>query len=210
MTEREPLDPRYFRREDESPDPLFYVEPRFLVHIDDAAIAAVTEAYRELLPAGGRILDLMSSWRSHLPPDVAFVEVVGLGLNAEEMADNPQLDRHVVHDLNAGQVLPFADAAFDGAVCTVSIQYMTRPVETFAQVNRVLTAGAPFILTYSNRCFPTKAIAAWLATNDTQHANIIATYFHESGGWGDVYARDRSPRTSGFADPLYVVWARKT
>ena len=209
MAAREPLDPRYFRREDELPDPLFYVEPRFLVHIDDAAIAAVTEAYRELLPAGGRILDLMSSWRSHLPPDVAFAEVVGLGLNAAEMADNPRLDRHVVHDLNAEPALPFADGAFDGAVCTVSVQYMTRPVETFAEVNRVLTPGSPFVVTYSNRCFPTKAIAAWLSTNDTEHANVIATYFHESGGWGDVYARDRSPRLPGSADPLYVVWARK-
>jgi SAM-dependent methyltransferase len=209
MTQSEPLDPRYFRREDESPDPLFYVEPRFTVHIDDAAIAAVTEAYRELLPEGGQILDLMSSWRSHLPPERAYARVVGLGLNAAEMADNPQLDDYVVHDLNADPRLPFDDAWFDGAVCTVSVQYMTRPVETFTDVRRVLRPGAPFIVTYSNRCFPTKAIAAWLSTNDTQHANVIATYFHESGGWGDVYARDRSPRAPGFSDPLYVVWALK-
>ena len=209
MNEPEPLDPRYFRREDESRDPLFYVEPRFTVHIDDAAIAAVTVVYRELLPAGGRILDLMSSWRSHLPEDVDYAEIVGLGLNAEEMADNPQLDRYVVHDLNAEPVLPFEDAAFDGAVCTVSVQYMTQPVATFGEVNRILRPGAPFILTYSNRCFPTKAVAAWLATTDQQHANIIATYFHESGGWGDVYAQDRTPRTGRYTDPLYAVWSLK-
>ena len=150
MSQSEPLDPRYFRRQDESPDPLFYVEPRLTVHIDDTAIVAVTETYRELLPAGGTILDLMSSWRSHLPNDVPFARVVGLGLNEVEMADNPRLDEYAVHDLNADAVLPFEDASFDGAVCTVSVQYMTRPVETFREVNRVLRPGAPFIVTFSN------------------------------------------------------------
>jgi SAM-dependent methyltransferase len=209
MTQAEPLDPRYFRRQDESPDADFYSEPRLVVHIDDAAIAAVTAAYEELLPEGGAILDLMSSWRSHLPDSNGYTEVIGLGLNAEEMADNPQLDGYVVHDLNADPTLPFADAHFAGTVCTVSAQYLTRPVEVFREVNRVLQPGAPFILTYSNRCFPTKAISAWLATTDQQHANIIATYFHESGNWGEVYAQDRSPRRPGANDPLYVVWAYK-
>lgn len=209
MTQREPLGPRYFRRQDESPDPEFYREPRLTVHIDDAAIGAVTAAYAELLPPDGAVLDLMSSWRSHLPAGNGYAEVIGLGMNAEEMADNPQLDAAVLHDLNAGPPLPFSDGRFDGAVCTVSVQYLTRPVATFAEVNRVLRPGAPFILTYSNRCFPTKAIAAWLATTDQQHANIIATYFHESGGWGEVYAQDRSPRGPGANDPLFVVWAFK-
>ena len=149
MSDAPHLPAELFRREDESPDPLFYLEPRFTVHIDDAAIAAVAAVYRELLPEGGEILDLMSSWRSHLPEDRAYARVVGLGLNAQEMADNPQLDEYVTHDLNADTRLPFADASFDGAVCTVSVQYMTRPVATFREVNRVLRPGAPFILTYS-------------------------------------------------------------
>ena len=200
------LPPELFRRQDESPDSLFYAEPRLVVHIDDTAIAAATALYGELLPAGGEILDLMSSWRSHLPGNVPYRRVVGLGMNAEEMADNPILDEYVVHDLNAEPRLPFDDASFDGAVCTVSVQYMTRPLETFAEVNRILRSGAPFILTFSNRCFPTKAIAAWLATSDSQHASIVATYFHESGGWGEVYAQDRS---GGHGDPLYAVWAWK-
>lgn len=209
MSQFAPLDPRNFRRIDESPDQLFYAFPRFTVHIDEHAIAAVTALYRELLPSGGAILDLMSSWRSHLPEDLPFARVVGLGLNAEEMADNPQLDEYIVHDLNAEPALPFPDASFDAAVVTVSVQYLTRPVDTFREVNRILRAGAPFILTYSNRCFPTKAIAAWLATDDRQHARIIATYFEQSGGWGEVVAADRSPRLGYPTDPLYAVWARK-
>lgn len=204
-----PLDPRYFRRQDETADREFYSVPRLTVHIDEGAIAAATALYRELLPLGGAILDLMSSWRSHLPADVTFGRVVGLGMNDEEMRENEQLDAHVVHDLNAGGRMPFDDDEFDAAICTVSVQYMTRPVETFREVQRVLRPGAPFILTYSNRCFPTKAVAAWLATDDTQHANIVATYFAESGGWSDVVAQDRSPSRGRYGDPLYGVWAYK-
>ncbi len=146
----EEFDPRYFRREDEHPDPLFYAEPRLTVHIDDDAIAAVTATYAELLPEGGVILDLMSSWRSHLPPAARYARVVGLGLNTEEMADNPQLDEYVVHDLNVDPRLPFAAATFDGCCVTVSVQYLTRPVEVFREVNRVLKPASPFVLTYSN------------------------------------------------------------
>lgn len=207
----EQMDQRWFTREDPSPDPDFYAEPRFTVHIDEWAIEAVTDAYRNLLPAGGKILDLMSSWRSHLPVDVSFSYVVGLGMNAEEMADNPQLCDYVVQDLNAGpDRLPFEDEEFDGAVVTVSVQYLTRPVHTFGEVWRVLKPGAPLVVTYSNRCFPTKAVRAWLATNETQHANLIASYFNSSGGWSTVNALDATRRTEGqYRDPLYVVWAHK-
>lgn len=203
------FDPHLYRREDESPDPLFYASPRLTVHIDDAAIAAVTHTYRELLPAGGAILDLMSSWRSHLPADAGYRRVVGLGLNDEELAANPQLDERVVYDLNATSRLPFEDAAFDGCVVTVSVQYLTHPIDVFREVNRVLRPGTPFIVTFSNRCFPSKAVAIWRATTDTEHAQLVAAYFHASGGWSDVDAQDRSPRTSHHSDPLYAVWACK-
>jgi len=207
MTDQPPFDPSLFRRQDESPDPLFYTEPRFTVHIDDGATTAATAVYRELLPAGGRLLDLMSSWRSHLPVDVPYAAVTGLGMNPEEMEDNPQLTEIVVQDINVEPLLPFADAAFDGALCTVSVQYMTRPVELFREIRRVLRGDAPFVLTYSNRCFPTKAIAAWMMTDERQHASMIATYFKESGGWSEVSAADRSPNP-GRSDPLFAVWAR--
>src|SRR5512145_2931665 len=120
-----------YARDDESPDGHFYVMPRKVVHIDDGAIAAVGRLYADVLPAGGRLLDLMSSWRSHLPAGFRAAEVVGLGLNAEEMADNPQLTRHVVHDVNRDPRLPFDDAVFDGAACAVSVQYVLHPLALF-------------------------------------------------------------------------------
>jgi len=133
-------------------------------------------------------------------------EVVGLGLNAEEMADNPQLTRAIVHDVNGDPRLPFGDEAFDGAMCAVSIQYLTAPLVVFREVRRVLRPGAPFIVSFSNRCFPTKAVAVWLGSTDPQHVALVRAYFQGAGGWVDVAEEDRSPGDDG--DPLYAVWAR--
>jgi SAM-dependent methyltransferase len=200
------LPPDAYEREDESPDGTFYVVPRRVVHIDDRAIAALGRLYAEVLPVGGRLLDLMSSWRSHLPGAAAAREVVGLGLNAEEMVDNPQLTRSIVHDLNRDPGLPFGDGEFDGATCAVSIQYVLHPVRLFREVRRVLRAGAPFVVSFSNRCFPTKAVAVWLGRGDRQHLDLVRSYFEAAGRWDAVTAEDRSP--DGDGDPLYAVWAR--
>jgi SAM-dependent methyltransferase len=198
--------PEAYERDDESPDDRFYVVPRRVVHIDDGAIAALGRLYADVLPAGGRLLDLMSSWRSHLPPECSKLEVVGLGLNAEEMADNPQLAKSVVHDVNRDPRLPFGDAEFDGAACAVSVQYVLHPRRLFQEVRRVLRPGAPFVVSFSNRCFSTKAVAVWLHTTDAQHLMLVRAYFEGAGGFTDVTAEDRSP---GGGDPLYAVWARR-
>jgi SAM-dependent methyltransferase len=147
------LKPEYFRRLDDSDDELFYLAPRFVVHIDDAAIRTVGEIYLSRLPRGGAILDLMSSWRSHLPPELQPARVVGLGLNRFEMEDNPVLTEIVTQNLNRTPQLPFDDASFDGAVLTVSVQYLIHPLEVFAEVGRVLKPGAPFIVTFPIGCF---------------------------------------------------------
>jgi SAM-dependent methyltransferase len=200
------LPPAAYARDDESSDPTFYLSPRRVVHLDDGAIAALGRLYAEVLPARGRLLDLMSSWRSHLPADLAAAEVVGLGLNADEMADNPQLSGHVVHDLNREARLPFGAAQFDGAMCAVSIQYVTHPLLVFREVHRVLRHGAPFVVSFSNRCFPTKAVAVWRGSTDRQHLTLVRAYFEAAGGWADIAEEDRSP---GAGDPLYAVWARR-
>jgi hypothetical protein len=195
-----------YARDDEAADADFYAYPRKVVHIDDGATAALSHAYAEVLPADGPLLDLMSSWRSHLPPSLAPRPVVGLGLNAEEMADNPQLTRHVVHDLNREPRLPFGDEEFHGAMCAVSVQYLLHPLLVFREVWRVLRPGAPFVVSFSNRCFPTKAVAVWLGSTDQQHVDLVRSYFENAGRWVDLTAEDRTPCDG---DPLYVVWARK-
>jgi SAM-dependent methyltransferase len=197
--------PAAYAREDESSDDAFYVFPRKVVHIDDGAIVALGRLYTEVLPTGGRLLDLMSSWRTHLPEGFP-AEVVGLGMNADEMADNPQLARFVVHDVNRDARLPFGDAELDGAMCAVSVQYVLHPLRLFREVRRVLRPGAPFVVSFSNRCFPTKAVAVWLNMSDEQHLTLVRTYFESAGGFEDVKEEDRSPR--GHGNPLYAVWAR--
>ena len=195
-----------FRREDEAPDAHFYAEPRLVTHIDEAAIAAVTQLYREYLPADAAVLDLMSSWVSHLPPEVAYSRVVGLGMNRAELAANPRLDGLVVHDLNRTPRLPFAAAEFDAAAICVSIQYLTRPVAVLRDLGRVLVAGGPLVITFSNRCFPTKAVRGWLLRDDLGHAALVVRYLKAARNWTAIEHRDCSPPAG---DPLHAVVARR-
>ena len=195
-----------FRREDEAPDEEFYAEPRLVTHIDEAAVAAVTQLYREYLPADAAVLDLMSSWVSHLPAEVAYSRVVGLGMNRTELAANPRLNSFVVHDLNRDPRLPFGDAEFDAAAICVSIQYLTRPAAVLRDLGRVLVAGGPLVVTFSNRCFPTKAVRAWLLRDDLGHAALVARYLKAARTWTGIQHFDRSPSAS---DPLHAVVARR-
>jgi len=195
-----------FRRTDEAPDEEFYLTPRLVTHIDERAIAAVTQLYREFFPPGGEILDLMSSWVSHLPPEVAYRRVIGLGMNEVELRRNERLDAYVVQNLNTNPELPFGEAEFDGAGICVSIDYLTRPVEVLREVGRVLKADAPLIVTFSNRCFPTKAVEIWHRLDDQEHMRLVEGYFQEAGNFKNVRSLDRSPRRA-FSDPLYAVVA---
>lgn len=193
-----------FGRMDDTPDEEFYGTPRFVTHIDDGAIAAVTQLYREFFPPGGAVLDLMSSWVSHLPPEVEYGRVVGLGMNEEELRRNPRLDGYVVQNLNRNPVLPFGDGEFDGAGICVSIDYLTDPIPVLREVGRVLKAEAPLVVTFSNRCFPTKAVAIWQQLDDRGHVRLVEGYLREAGNFENVRGLDRSPRRM-FSDPLYAV-----
>ena len=207
MAQRTQLNPNlpadYFRKYDETSDDDFYRSARLVVHIDDPAIAATTALFRELLPPGGAILDLMSSWRSHLPADVSYSRVAAQGMNATEMQQNPQLSDYVVQNLNKNQILPFADGAFDGCVVTVSVQYLMHPVAVYREVARVLKPGAPFITVFSNRMFPTKAVAIWQALDDAGHAQLVETYYQRTGQFANVRTEDRSPSPRR-SDPLFA------
>jgi SAM-dependent methyltransferase len=194
----------FFDRADPGSDAAFYGPPRLVTHIDEGAIAAVGDLYAELA-VEGEVLDLMSSWVSHFraPPR----RLVGLGMNATELAANPVLAEHVVQDLNVDPALPFPDASFDDATCCVSVDYLVRPVEVFGEVARVLRPGGRFVVTFSNRCFPTKAIRGWLATDDRGHPQIVAAYFAAADRFRDLRG-ERRPTPPG-ADPLYAVWAQR-
>ena len=192
-----------FQRYDETDDANFYVQPRLVNHIDDSAIAATTALFREYLLAEGAILDLMSSWVSHLPEEVSFSRVAGLGMNETELRRNPQLTDYIVQNLNKQTQLPYSDASFDGGMVTVSVQYLTNPVAVYRDLARVLRPGAPFLTVFSNRMFPTKAVAIWQSLDDQGHQKLVRSYYEQTGLFDRIEVLDCSP--SQWSDPLYVV-----
>jgi SAM-dependent methyltransferase len=194
----------FFSRADEMPDSVFYRPPRLVTHIDEGAIAAVGRLCTEL-GISGRVLDLMASWVSHFerkPEDLTV-----LGMNATELDNNPIAARRVLHDLNGDPSLPFDDGQFDDATCCVSVDYLVHPIEVFAEVARVLRPGGRFVCTFSNRCFPTKAIRGWLAGTDDDHCALVAEYFSRAGTWNTPEVV--RPGFTVRGDPLYAVWARR-
>jgi SAM-dependent methyltransferase len=205
-----------FERFDEGRDSAFYSEPRFVTHIDDGAIKALTKFYDANLPKSGQkdvaILDMCSSWISHLPKDYSAGQIVGLGMNEEELKANEALTSYNVQDLNENPKMPYDDCSFDCVINAVSVDYMTKPLQLFQEIQRVLKPGGTAIMSFSNRCFPTKAIAIWTQTGDPDHVLIVGSYFHYAGGFEKPKALDISPAKKPFfggGDPMYVVYGRK-
>jgi SAM-dependent methyltransferase len=197
--------PGFFDRADPTPDTVFYSWPRLVTHLDDGAIAAVGALYEEL-GISGDVLDLMASWVSHFQTPPARLTV--LGMNSDELAENPAARAVIVHDLNADPRLPFPNESFDAVVCCVSVDYLTRPIEVFTDVARVLRPGGIFVCTFSNRCFPTKAIRGWIYADDEGHCEIVEQYFGLAECWDTPRSQRRTPASTP-GDPLFAVWAHR-
>ena len=195
----------FFSRSDQLPDRAFYGYDRFVTHIDDRAIDAVGALYSELQLTGA-VLDLCSSWVSHFA--AAPAELVALGMNANELAANPMATSSVVHDLNVDPTLPFPDERFDAVTCCVSIDYLVRPIDVLRDAARVLRPGGRLVVTFSNRCFPTKAIRGWLETDDVGHGVIVSRFVELAGGFGPATVALRTPSRT-YGDPLYGAWATR-
>ena len=194
--------PQLFARIDNSPDENFYQTPRFVAHIDDDAIETVTRLYREFLPPNGAILDLMSSWISHLPGGIEYSKVVGLGMNRDELQANKRLNSFVVQNLNENPILPFADNEFQAATICVSVQYLQKPLEVLREVRRVCAPDSSLVITFSNRCFPTKAVAIWQNLDDRGRGELVRAYLEETG-WRDIRVLDFASSRRG--DPIIAV-----
>jgi SAM-dependent methyltransferase len=211
------LQPHQRTKLDETQDDLFYDYPRFVTHVDDRFIEQLTQVYRDRLPTDSRILDLMSSWVSHLPKDITYRHVEGHGLNAEELARNPQLDHYFVQNLNENPKLPLADQSFDAVLIAVSVQYLQYPEAVFSEIHRVLTVGGVAIVSFSNRMFPQKAIQAWRDSGDQEHLQIVKTYFESVKGFSSPAAIVNQPETNsllamfniGISDPFFAVAAHR-
>ena len=196
-----------FTKFDPEDDEIFYEAPRLVYHIDDGAIAALTDFYRNLLPAGGVLLDLMSSWVSHLPPEIGYAEVIGHGMNAAELKANPRLSRWFIQNLNRNTTLPLADASVDAAMMCVSIQYLQHPVAVLREVARVLRPGAPLVISFSNRCFWTKAVAIWRALDDEGHVRLVEHYLRHAG-FNRIDTHPLAKWVEDVSDPMIAVVGR--
>ena len=181
-------------RLDNSDDSVFYYQPRFVTHIDDGAISSLTKFYQQEFTALNKdsldVLDLCSSWISHLPEEgINYGKVVGLGMNERELAENKQLTDFVVQDLNENPIMSqFDDNSFDVICNVVSVDYLTKPLEIFQEMNRILRPGGISLMSFSNRCFPTKAIAMWLQADDIGRLTIVGSYYHYSAKWASIEA----------------------
>jgi SAM-dependent methyltransferase len=196
----------FFSRGDDTDDSDFYAFDRLVTHIDSGAIAAVGDLYDELGLSGsssGPVLDICSSWISHFPTKPERLVVTGM--NEAELAANDMADERLIKDLNTDPTLPFPDGTFAAVTCCVSVDYLTKPLNVFAEIRRILRPGGVFVCTFSNRCFPTKAIRGWLATDDVGRCRIVETYFDTAGGFDEPTTQLRNPGAPG--DPLYAVSA---
>ncbi|KAF3790137.1 hypothetical protein EJ110_NYTH16977 [Nymphaea thermarum] len=190
------------------PDKEFYDYPRLVKHVDDGFMASLTETYRERVEGeGAEVLDLMSSWVSHLPAEIRYRRVVGHGLNAGELARNPRLDRFFVQDLNVDHRLPLGSATFDAVLCAVSVQYLQQPEQVFAEVFRVLKPGGVFIVSFSNRMFYDKAISAWRDTSDYGRIQLVVQYFQCVSGFTEPEVVRGMPRKQDDLSPL--TWIKR-
>ena len=235
-----PLDAKDMSRLDETSDALFYSQPRFVQHIDEYAVKTLNRHYREVrahcerqrlrnperarcftfhlqvLPKGGAVLDLMSSWTSHLATgagaeksDGWFARLSAVGMNEAELARNPGLHDYHVADLNEKPSLAmYADNSFDAVFCSVSVDYLSQPLVVFSEIRRVLRPGGLVVFTWSNRMFPTKAINAWRLASEPARLWICGAYIHYTGGFSAPEGVDLSPYP-GRTDPVYAVSARK-
>ena len=213
------IHPHAFDRMDSSDDAGFYQAPRLVHHVDSRARAFISQIYGRFIAPEMQVLDLMSSWVSHLEGVPGSVEVTGLGMNQAELEANPRLARSLLHDLNKQPRLPFDDASFDAVVCSVSVEYLVRPLEVFAEVGRVLKPGGRFIITFSDRWFPPKVIQLWTELHPFERMALVLEYFRHSGQFCDLAteswrgwprpADDKYATRRLLADPVFAVWGAR-
>ncbi len=211
------LQPAQRTKLDESSDTFFYDSPRFVTHVDDSFIQRLTDLYRDRLTPGSRIFDMMSSWVSHLPDDLALDWVEGHGMNAEELAKNRRLDHYFVQNLNESPRLPLADQSFDAVLNTVSVQYLQQPEEVFGEIYRILKPGGLAIISFSNRMFYQKAIAAWRDGNEANRVSLVRGYFKSVPGFSTPEVITHTPSLPAIlqmlgmpgGDPFYAIVAER-
>lgn len=203
---------------DDTDDRLFYAYPRFVTHVDEGFIQQLTDLYRDRLKPNTRILDMMSSWVSHLPEEIQFSHIEGHGLNAEELGRNPRLNHYFVQNLNENPQLPLPNEDFDAVLNCVSVQYVQYPEAIFSEIHRILKPGGVAIISFSNRMFFQKAIQAWREASEPQRVELVKGYFASVPGFSTPEVIVHKSTVPNFlqwlgapgGDPFYAVIAYRS
>jgi SAM-dependent methyltransferase len=212
------LRPNQRAKLDDGNDTQFYTMPRFVTHVDEGFIDQLTQLYRGRLQPNTRIFDMMSSWVSHLPEEMEFAHIEGHGMNEEELARNSRLDHYFLQNLNENPKLPLKDEDFDAVLNCVSVQYLQYPEAIFSEIHRILKPGGIAIISFSNRMFFQKAIAAWRDGTETSRVELVKSYFQSAPGFSPpevIVHQSSAPNFLqmlgiGSGDPFYAVIAQRT
>ena len=195
-------------------DEIFYQQPRFVHHLSDSFRTRLTSLYSEYLLNHHIILDLMSSWVSHLPSNISYKKVIGHGMNEAELSSNERLDRFFVQNLNKKQNMPIEDSSIDVGLIVAGWQYLQYPEKVSLELSRVIKSDSLLIISFTNRAFWTKAPNIWTYSSEEKRIEYVTNVL-TSNGWRIekiLNERTHDKKLFGFysseSDPFFSVIAR--
>tara|TARA_B000000475_G_C15911937_1_gene412939 strand:- start:230 stop:880 length:651 start_codon:yes stop_codon:yes gene_type:complete len=195
-------------------DEIFYQQPRFVHHLSDSFRNRLTSLYSEYLLNHHIILDLMSSWVSHLPSNISYKKVIGHGMNEAELSSNERLDRFFVQNLNKKQNMPIEDSSIDVGLIVAGWQYLQYPEKVSLELSRVIKSDSLLIISFTNRAFWTKAPNIWTYSSEEKRIEYVTSVL-TSNGWRIekiLNEKTQDKKLFGFysseSDPFFSVIAR--
>jgi len=201
-------------KSDISDDEIFYKQPRFVHHLSDSFRTRLTNLYSEYLLKHYIILDLMSSWVSHLPSNISYKKVIGHGMNEAELSSNERLDRFFVQNLNKKQNMPIEDSSVDVGLIVAGWQYLQYPEKVSLELSRVIKSDSLLIISFTNRAFWTKAPNIWTYSSEEKRIEYVTSVL-TSNGWRIekiLNEKTQDKKLFGFysseSDPFFSVIAR--
>jgi len=199
---------------DISDDEIFYQQPRFVHHLSDSFRNRLTKIYSEYLLKHHVILDLMSSWVSHLPSNTRYNKVIGHGMNEAELSSNKRLDNFWVQNLNRSQILPVEDSSIDVGLIVAGWQYLQYPEKVSLELSRIIKPDSFLIISFTNRAFWNKASNIWTYSSEEKRIEYVNSVLSDNGWRIEKIFNEKTheDKLFGFltaeSDPFFSVIAR--
>ena len=201
-------------KSDISDDEIFYQQPRFVHHLSDSFRTRLTNLYSEYLLKHYIILDLMSSWVSHLPPNIRYKKVIGHGLNQAELSSNERLDSFFVKNLNKKQNMPIEDSSIDVGLIVAGWQYLQYPEKISLELSRIIKSDSLLIISFTNRAFWSKSPNIWTYSSEVKRIEYVTSILIDNGWRIEKILNEKTYQENLFglynseSDPFFSVIAR--